>query len=62
MMEKYGGLAQSTSSDWTTKKSALEGDRNSEKYILKLPSGNTFNVTEIKGLDNNRYLVVEVSD
>lgn len=62
MMKKYGGLPQSTLTDWTTKTSALEGDRNSEKYILKLPSGNTFNVTEIKGLDNNRYLVVEVSD
>jgi hypothetical protein len=62
MMEKYGGLSESTLSDWATVESRFEGDRNNEPNILKPPSGNTFRVTGITGLDSNRYLVLEVSD
>lgn len=62
MMEKYGGLSESTLSDWTTVESGFEGDRNNANKILKPPSGNTFRVTEIDGLDGNQYLVLEVSD
>jgi hypothetical protein len=62
MMEKYGGLSESTVSDWTMEESGFEGDRNNEFKRLKLPSGNTFRVTGITGLDGNDYLVLEVSD
>lgn len=62
MMEKYGGLSESTLSDWTTEESGFEGDRNNEVKLLKLPSGRTFRVTGITGLDNNKYFVLEVSD
>jgi len=62
MMERHGGLNESTLSDWTTEESGFEGDRNNESQLLKLPSGNTFKVTGITGLDGNRYFVLEVSD
>lgn len=62
LMEKYGGLSQSTLTDWVTKESVFEGHRNNETKLLKLPSGNTFRVTEIIGSDNNKNYVLEVSD
>ena len=62
MMEKYGGLSESTSSDWVTEESGFEGDRNPAAKLLKLPSSNTFRVTGITGLDGNEYFVLEVSD
>ena len=62
MMEKHGGLPQSTLSTWLTEESVSEGYRNNEEKILNLPSSNTFRVIEIKGLDNNLYLVLEVSE
>jgi hypothetical protein len=57
MMERHGGLPQSTLTDWL-----IEGDRNNDIKSLKLPSGNLFRVTGILGEDNNEYLVVEASD
>lgn len=56
MMERCGGLPISTSDNW------LEGLPNAENECLKLPSGNTYRVSRILGLDNNLYVVVEVSD
>lgn len=56
MMERYGGLPISTSDNW------LEGLPNTSDECLKLPSGNTYRVSRILGLDNNLYVVVEVSD
>jgi len=55
MMERYGGLPISTSDNW------LEGLPNTDNECLKLPSGNTCRVSRILGLDNNLYVVVEVS-
>ncbi|EAZ87942.1 hypothetical protein [Crocosphaera chwakensis] len=54
--EKYTGLPQSTISRW------FQGDANNDQNLLKLPSGNTFKVMQISGLDNNIYQVAEVSD
>jgi hypothetical protein len=51
MMERYGSLPQSTSSQW------VETHPNNEQKFLKVPSGKTFEVIQI-----NDYLVVEVSD
>jgi hypothetical protein len=62
MMERHGGLSESTLSDWVTKESVFEGDRNNEVQSLKLPSGKLFRVTEIIGLDKNLYYVLEVSE
>ena len=62
MMEKYGGLNESTLSDWTIDQPGLGGDRNNAYKLLKLPSGNTFRVTGINGLDGNEYFVLEISD
>jgi hypothetical protein len=56
MMERYGGLPTSTSENW------LEGLPNTSNECLKLPSSNTYRVSRILGLDNNLYVVVEVSD
>lgn len=56
MMERYGGLPISTSDNW------LEGLPNTSNECLKLPSGNRYRVSRILGLDNNLYVVVEVSD
>ena len=56
MMERHGGLPQPTSSQW------IEGHPNNEGNLLKVPSGKTFNVIQIKGLDGNDYSVLEVSD
>jgi hypothetical protein len=56
MMERYGGLPTSTSENW------LEGLPNTSSECLELPSGNTYRVSRILGLDNNLYVVVEVSD
>ncbi|HCF28432.1 MAG TPA: hypothetical protein DEV81_14795 [Cyanobacteria bacterium UBA11049] len=62
MMDKYSGLSESTISDWVSKESVFDGERNIEYKPLKPPSGNIFRVTEIIGLDGNRYSVLEVSD
>jgi hypothetical protein len=62
MMERYGGLPQSTISDWITKESVFEGERFREIQLLRLPSGKTLRVTGIIGLDNNEYLVLEVAE
>ena len=62
MMSKHGGIPEQTLSDWVTKESGFEGDRLNEFNLLKLPSGKTFRVTAITGLDNNEYLVLEVSE
>jgi hypothetical protein len=56
MMERHGGLPQSTSSQW------IEGHPNTENECLKLPSSNTYRVIQILGEDGNEYSVVEVSD
>ena len=53
-MNRHIGVPQQTLSDRVTE---IEGS----KY-LKLPSGNTFRVTEINADDNNRYLLLEASD
>lgn len=51
MMDRYGGLPQSTSSQW------IEPHPNNEGKLLKVPSGRTFEVIQI-----NDYFVVEVSE
>lgn len=56
MMDRHGGLPQSTSSQW------VESHPNTGNGWLKLPSGNTYRVILILGEDENEYLVVEVSD
>lgn len=56
MMEKYGGLPTSTSDNW------LQGLPNSEEECLKTPSGKTYRVSRIMGLDKNVYVVLEISD
>lgn len=55
MMEQHGGLPQSTSTDWT-----VTGDRG--VVSLKVPSGSTYRVTGVTGLDGNIYSVIEVSE
>ena len=55
-------LAMCFPSWWLTEESVFEGDSNNHKKSLKLPSGNTFRVIQLLGLDNNEYLVLEVSD
>lgn len=63
MMEKYGGLAKQTLSDWvTTKDQGIEGVRNNGTRRLKLPSGMALRVSEISNFQNNEYLVLEISD
>lgn len=52
MMDRYGGLPQSTSSQWIE-----DAHPNSVNKLLKLPSGKTFEVIQI-----NDYSVVEVSE
>lgn len=56
MMEKYGGLPVSTSDNWR------EGLPNTELECLKAPSGKTFKVSRIIGLDNNEYVTLEISN
>lgn len=51
MMDRNGGLPQSTSSQW------IEPHPNNEDKLLKVPSGKAFEVIQI-----NDTLVVEVSD
>ncbi len=55
-MEKYGGLPNQTISQW------FEGDSNNDDQRLRVPSGNTYRVTQIIGLDKNEYYVLEISD
>lgn len=57
MMEKHGGLPQPTISKWIK-----EGDSASDSKILKTPTGKSFRVITINGLDNNIYQVLEISD
>jgi hypothetical protein len=54
MMDRHGGLPQSTSSTWS--------HRENEKLWLESPSGKSFEVIEIPGADGNKYSVIEVSD
>jgi hypothetical protein len=54
MMENVSGLPQSTITDWATE---IQGGS-----LIKPPSGNTFRATEIKSLDGNTLIVLEVSD
>jgi hypothetical protein len=51
MMDRYGGLPQSTSSQW------IQPHPNNVDKLLKLPSGKTVKVIQI-----NDFLVVEVSE
>ena len=62
LMEKYAGIKEQTLSDWTTEESALQGDRNKNKKVLNAPSGKEYRVTEITGIDNNEYTVIEATD
>jgi hypothetical protein len=62
MMDRHAGLPQQTLTNWITEESGFEGDPNKASKFLKLPSGNTFRVTQITGLDNNEYSVLEVSE
>jgi hypothetical protein len=62
MMSKHGGIPEQTLSDWVTPESVFEGDRLNEFNTLKLPSNKAFRVTALTGLDNNEYLVLEVSE
>jgi hypothetical protein len=54
MMEKYGGIPQSTLSTWVY--------RENEEKTLKLPSGKLFGYIEISGEDGKPYSVIEASD
>jgi hypothetical protein len=54
MAEKYMGIPQSTLTDWATDSANISQ--------LKLPSGKTFRVTDISGVDGNFYRVIEASD
>lgn len=56
MMERYGGLPDSTANRW------LEGLPKNEEERLKTPSGNTYRVSRIIGNDNNEYVVLEVAN
>jgi hypothetical protein len=56
MMERHGGLPDSTSSNW------LQGLPNTDEECLKLPSGNTYRVSRILGEGNNEYVVLEISE
>lgn len=56
MMERHGGLSDTTSSQW------LQGAPNTPEECLKLPSGKTFRVLRILGDNNNEYVVLEVSN
>jgi hypothetical protein len=63
LMEKYGGLPEQTLSNWSTTESGFEPDPNTDFQLLKLPSGNTFRLTQITGLDNSQnYSILEVSE
>ena len=53
-MDRHIGIPRQTLSD---RVSEIEGVK-----CLKLPSGNTFRVSEILGEDNNKYLLVEATD
>ena len=53
-MDKHIGIPQQTLTNRVTQ---IEGVKQ-----LKLPSGNTFRVTQILGEDNNDYLIIEASD
>lgn len=54
MMERHAGLPESTASDWKT-------DSEDGAYLC-LPSGNTFKVFDIDGIDGNSHSVIEATD
>lgn len=62
MMDKYAGLPEQTISNWVTEESGFEVDPNKEEKWLKLPSGNVYRLTQIIGLDNKSYSVLEVAE
>jgi hypothetical protein len=62
MIEKYAGLPEPTISKWVTEQSSFEVDSNNITKFLKVPSGNTYRLIQITGLDNKQYSVLEVSD
>ena len=57
MMEKHGGLPQPTSSKWIK-----QGDSTNDNKTLETPTGKSFKVITVKGLDNNIYQVLEISN
>lgn len=57
MMDKHAGLPQSTASGWIK-----EGHRATTDKGLETPTGKSFGVIEVDGLDGNQYSVLEVSD
>ncbi|MEM1172338.1 MAG: hypothetical protein AAGJ08_25480 [Cyanobacteria bacterium P01_H01_bin.35] len=56
MMQRYSGLPDSTMNGW------LQGLPEDDFECLKVPSGNTYRVSRITGLDKNEYVVLEVRD
>ncbi len=46
-------LPDATANSW------LQGDPNKSNKLLKAPSGKEYRVTEIIGIDNNEYVVLE---
>lgn len=57
MMEKHGGLPQTTSSKWL-----IEGDYGKGFQCLEVPTGKQFRVIMVRGEDNNEYSVLEISE
>lgn len=56
LMERYSGLPDSTINGW------LQGLPENDFECLKVPSGNTYRVSRIAGVDGNEYVVLEVRD
>ena len=54
MASRHIGIPQQTLTNRVTQIEGVE--------VLKTPSGQTFRVTQIKGVDNNDYKVIEVAD
>lgn len=57
MMDTHAGLPQSTSSGWIK-----DSHRATSEKSLEAPTGATFRVIEVNGVDGNKYLVLEISD
>lgn len=57
MMDRHGGLPQATSSKWL-----IESDYAKGFQCLEVPTGKQFKVITVKGIDNNEYSVLEISD
>ena len=62
MIEKHAGLPEQTLSNWVTEESGIQVDPNTAQKSLKTPSGNTYKLTQMLGLDNKPYYVLEVSE